>query len=250
MALPTESAENSSARASAHQLDLLMDSIPRSIIERTTAWLKDNPIFRRDSGPFQRDELEHELSRYMTASSTQTFEDGRSLEEMQGLAQAKLPPSSRIHSLGDFLDVLSAIRSQILDGESTFRQSLVASGRDRLGHRVVYPPPRSIPGQLNAIFECWNRHKDQEPAFAGIVAMTALMNLHPYSDGNGRLGRMLFNWTIQRGCQNQLYIPIYEVSAFSNCGYLVRLRLAQYQSKWGPLSSFLLMCCERLCSWR
>lgn len=250
MRLPGGGADDLSARALARKLDDLMGSAPALVLERICRWLIGRPIAHDDPGPFLREELEHELSRYMAGASTQIFEDGRSLAEMRALGGMGLPRPEAVSDSRGFLDVLSAMRSAVGDGCVEIRRHAVASGRDRLGNRVVYPPADLIPDRLRAIFECWNSYKEKEPAFAGMVAMTALMNLHPYQDGNGRVGRMLFNWTFQHGRDKRPYIPIYEISAFSNCGYLIRLRLAQYQANWEPLANFFLTLGQRLHAWR
>jgi hypothetical protein len=250
MRLPSRGADDLSARALARALDDLMESAPALVAERISRWLIGRPIAHDDPGPFLREELDHELSRYMAGASTQVFEDGRSLAEMRALTEMDLPPPEAVSDPRGFLDVLSAMRHAVADGCAEFRQHAVASGRDRLGNRVVYPPADLIPERLNAIFGCWDSHKEKEPAFAGMVAMTTLMNLHPYQDGNGRVGRMLFNWTFRQGRDKRPYLPIYEISAFSNCGYLIRLRLAQYQANWEPLANFFLTLGRRLHAWR
>lgn len=237
-----------SARACSMELDDLARNISASkLIYR---WLINRPISHGDSGPFLREELAHELSQHMVGASSQIFEDGRSLAEMRALSTMNLPSPLSINDPHEFLYVLSAMRNSVGDGCVDFRHHAAGSGRDRLGNRVIYPPAIVIADRLKAIFGCWNSYKAGEPAFAGIVAMTALMNLHPYLDGNGRVGRMLFNWTFQQGLSERPYIPIYEISAFSNCGYLVRLRMAQYLANWEPLARFFLMLGQRLYAWR
>jgi hypothetical protein len=42
------------------------------------------------------------------------------------------------------------------------------------------------------------RHVDGRPGFAAVVAITVLMNLHPFMEGNGRVGRLPLHWTLNR----------------------------------------------------
>lgn len=230
------------ARSLTDAFRLAPDAAMRGII----SWLDGDPIRNRDIGPFKQEELEHELSDYMAEANTEAFGDGRSKLEFETLANSDLPSAGSIVDFEGFCKVLKYIKQATSPPPSGFRARSIATARDRNGSYVVYPSPTYVLSQLGVIYEHWKRYRVIEPGFAAVVAMTALTNLHPFIDGNGRIARIVFNWTLNPSRANPVYLPIYELSALSRCGYLVRLRQAQYHSEWGPLFQFLLLCSERL----
>jgi len=70
--------------------------------------------------------------------------------------------------------------------------------------------------------------------------MTALCNVHPFGDGNGRVSRLVFNALLRGPDDEGPYIPLHELGRVSRAGFLIAMRLAQYRNEWGMLASFLL----------
>ncbi|WP_202594169.1 Fic family protein [Frateuria defendens] len=114
------------------------------------------------------------------------------------------------------------------------------------GACVRYPSHDLIEQQVTRIGTFWVRHYQRARAAAGVVAMTALMNLHPFADGNGRVGRMLFHWTLRSPALAAAYLPLHELGQLSRGGYLIRLRQAQYHGTWEPLFTYLTCCARSL----
>ncbi len=67
--------------------------------------------------------------------------------------------------------------------------------RDGLGNIVHYGAPQSrIKGLLKELIEWYNKHKDKYPALVlAVVVHNQFENIHPFKDGNGRVGRILLN---------------------------------------------------------
>lgn len=214
-------------------------------VQNIALWLSRGPVRSGDCGPFSQLELCHELSDYMECANTDVFHDGRSITEFGALAGSQMPTIQSVETFAEFCAALAYIKRATSPPPSSLRVSRVGTKPDKNGSYVVYPDWRCIVPQLEVIFEHWKRYHISEPGFAAIVVMVALVNLHPFVDGNGRTARVVFNWTLNLARLKPVYLPIYELSALSRCGYLLRLRQAQYHSEWGPLYEFLLLCSER-----
>ncbi len=67
--------------------------------------------------------------------------------------------------------------------------------RDGLGNIVHYGAPQSrILGLLKELIEWYNKNKEKYPALVLAVAVhNQFENIHPFRDGNGRVGRILLN---------------------------------------------------------
>lgn len=78
---------------------------------------------------------------------------------------------------------------------------------------------------------------------SGLLAATRLLalvnNAHAFADGNGRLGRFLFNYCLHRsGMPSSSYIPLKSFAALAHGGYEIRLREIILFSRWDGLISY------------
>lgn len=244
--LPSSDSEIDRYRAVAEGIHRSFACATPQAMQKIMAWLSGQPIRRRNLDYFESSELEHELSEHMSPHVTDEFEDGRTVLEYGELL--RLPDVWSIAGQGFsyFCNFLLALQATVAAGEGGFRCSDIGTATDRAGARVCYPGFHTIDPGLRSIYEFWNCHVYSDPALAGVMAMAALLNLHPFRDGNGRVARIIFNWTLNYGRQDPVYLPLYEISALSRCGYLIRLRQAQYHANWGPLLHFISMCGRRL----
>lgn len=219
---------------------------PLEAMRKIMAWLHGQPIRHHHLGCFELSELEHELSKYMAPHTTDMFEDGRTVLEYA--VCLRLPDVASVAELDfpGFRSFLLDLQGSMVAGKGGFRSGDIATTADRTGASVRYPESRAIDTGLRSIHEFWRNHAHAEPALAGVMTMVALLNLHPFKDGNGRVSRVVFNWTLNGGRLQRVYLPLYEIAALSRCGYLVRLRQAQYHANWGPILDFISMCGRRL----
>ena len=67
--------------------------------------------------------------------------------------------------------------------------------KDGLGNVVHYGAPQSrVIGLLKELVKWYNKNKDKYPALAlAVVVHNQFENIHPFRDGNGRIGRILLN---------------------------------------------------------
>lgn len=82
-----------------------------------------------------------------------------------------------------------------------------------------------------------------------VRALALLVNAHPFKDGNGRLGRALFNFCLHNsGMPESCFVPLKSLSLFSEGGYEIRLREAELFGRWDGLLSYHCDAID-LCAW-
>jgi hypothetical protein len=211
------------------------DSINRFIHE----WLEKDPANSKNYGRLNRDKLLHELSPYAM--------ERRNIQEYHARTKFELPifyvlRKSTLQSVlseGYFSFEKFLCKTAFFStGLSSFRSSFVSNGRDLAGWSIVYPHFEQIESNIEKLFIFLKKYGRKQPSFAALVTYVALNNIHPFINGNGRLSRIIFNWIINSCYPNAFYLPIYEISALSEAGLIIRLRQAELHNNWDPLIKF------------
>jgi hypothetical protein len=210
---------------------------PPSADARILEWLQSDPANTENYGCLTRANLVHELSEYAMQRQSSRIYEKRSLREREILAGLSVDPRVLLASGPDGFTTLLCNLNGAGGGDSTIRNHMVNNGEDLAHCRAVYPSFELIHAQMAQIHQFLARYLDAQPAFAAIVAYASISNLHPFVDGNGRVARMLYNSLIRSVFPQAFYFPIYEVSALSRMGMIIRLRQADYQASWLPLIS-------------
>ena len=157
------------------------EAVLSSMIEGTQASLADLMLFEIDEQPGVPVDDASEVSRYVAA-----------LEHGLKRLRAGFPLSLRLmREVHKVLMGSSARSARLTPGE--FRRSQVWIGGTRPGNAVFVPPP------ANEIDECLKRferflHDMPEPTpplLKAALAHVQFETIHPFLDGNGRLGRLL-----------------------------------------------------------
>lgn len=86
-----------------------------------------------------------------------------------------------------------------------------------------------------------NKSKENK-LLCAIIASVFLMHIHPLSDGNGRVSRVLFNVVLERDAEN--YIPITELCHIARSGYVLSLREAFLFLDWESIIIFYCKCID------
>jgi Fic family protein len=97
-------------------------------------------------------------------------------------------------------------------------------GTSPLDAAVVVPPPESIAPLMNDLFAFVNR-TDIDPVMQSAVAHAQFELIHPYADGNGRVGRILIAWALTRRLKLATPPPVSVRIATDRGGYLSGLTL-------------------------
>lgn len=123
--------------------------------------------------------------------------------------------------------------------EHVQRRHPTTSIADPQGNKVVYCEHEEIEAHIQRISISSLELRHRSPVLAAIYVMVAISAVHPIRDGNGRLGRILFNMVMQAD-YGAPYIPLYELGQRSDGGWLLALRRAQIQNDWDCISSYIV----------
>ena len=106
-------------------------------------------------------------------------------------------------------------------------------GTSPLDAHLVTPPPQALPRLLEDLVAYANRD-DVEPVAQAAVAHAQFEIIHPFADGNGRVGRVLVSWLLTRRLSLLVPPPVSVAIAADVGGYasgLVLFRLGDHQ-RW------------------
>lgn len=197
--------------------------------------------------------LRHELSAHYVALHAASGNAGRSRLEAAALAAFEAGPDRlRASSPRGFRDRLGALNRTLTGGKGGWRTGFVKLSDDRAGNQIYFPPVSAVPGQLEHLRSFVADGDAAPPLFTAAVAAALLLNCHPFTDGNGRTARLLFNHILHRGGMPvDLYLPLHEIARRSQGGYEIALRIAELRGDWEPFLRWLLdaiRCCRDLAS--
>ncbi|MCE5237790.1 Fic family protein [bacterium] len=123
-----------------------------------------------------------------------------------------------------------------------YRQRQVYIGNPRVGRlSYVPPPPERLPGLL-ADWERFLLQDDNLPPLLKCALLHVQFEMiHPFSDGNGRTGRLIMSlYLVQRGYLSQ---PLLYLSGYlerNRAEYYTRLQAVSRRADWQGWTSFLL----------
>ncbi|MBR8829672.1 MAG: hypothetical protein N5P05_001378 [Chroococcopsis gigantea SAG 12.99] len=114
------------------------------------------------------------------------------------------------------LNLIRAMHQELLAGvrgsqrdPGNFRRSQVHIGSER---RFIPPPPNEIMSCLDALEKIIHKEKKIDPLIFCFMAHYQFETIHPFLDGNGRVGRLLLSLMIYEQCR--LNRPWLYLSAF------------------------------------
>lgn len=93
-----------------------------------------------------------------------------------------------------------------------------------------------LDSQISAISEATG-----STVLRAILIFFTIVHYHPYSDGNGRVARTMFNIILRRGgLSERQYLPLFDIMHRSRGKYEVALRYAEVFGNWVPLTRFMV----------
>ena len=106
-------------------------------------------------------------------------------------------------------------------------------GTSPLDAHLVTPPPNTLDGLLDDLVTFVNR-VDIDPVAQAAISHAQFEIIHPFADGNGRVGRVLVAWLLTRRLALQVPPPVSVAIASDVAGYssgLVLFRLGDHR-RW------------------
>jgi Fic family protein len=94
----------------------------------------------------------------------------------------------RFDSLEDLLKAHKLLMSGILKNAGNFRSTNVGVGSED-GVSYIAPQPTFVPQLMSDLFD-WLKYSDEHPLIKSCVFHYEFEFIHPFSDGNGRVGRL------------------------------------------------------------
>lgn len=205
-----------------------------------------------DAAPdFHFHSLRHELSaHYLALHPASGGNAGRSRLEAGVLSDFEAArDGSDTLCPKQFLAQLHALNLSLTDGKGGWREGSVKLADDKAGNQIYFPPVSAVPRQVERLRLLLAGPSEAPPLFTAAVAYLLLLNCHPFTDGNGRTARVLFNHVLHRGgMPGHVYLPLHEIARRSHGGYEIALRLAELRGDWAPFLRWLLklLACYRV----
>jgi Fic family protein len=95
----------------------------------------------------------------------------------------------------DILKLHKVIAADVMDQGTAGRYRMI---RVRVG-RLVPPPPEDVSGLMFELLEWWNKESGKlSPVISSAIIHHRFESIHPFADGNGRMGRALALWELYR----------------------------------------------------
>ncbi len=138
--------------------------------------------------------------------------------------------------------LLSGVRGDEADpGELRSTQNFIGSTPYIQDARYVPPPPNEIPGLLEDLLEYANQETNLHPLLRIGLIHYQFETIHPFLDGNGRLGRLLISLLLQR--DRLLPEPYLYLSSYFNArrsAYVDHLLAVSQHGEWEEWLLFFL----------
>lgn len=141
-------------------------------------------------------------------------------------------------SVADFLKAHGILMQALADDAGTFRSGGVGVYRE--GQLIHMAPPADRIPQLIADLFTWFGGTDLHPLIASSILHYEIEFIHPFSDGNGRMGRLWQSLALTRWHPELAYLPVESVIREHQSSYYAALGEADRKAKATPFVEFIL----------
>jgi hypothetical protein len=142
--------------------------------------------------------------------------------------------------LNSLISVLTDLNSCLRNMPVTLREGRVYTTKDEKGSYWQYPDACCILPIFDDIFRLLRNARTGDALLRATVILALFNCAHPFSDGNGRISRILFNYTLAKSgkVRDSVYIPCSEIFSLSHHGYLIRIRDLSLRNNWEDFIGF------------
>lgn len=163
----------------------------------------------------------------------------RELAEVKGaIAAYDALPTFRPGNLRDLLAAHGLMMSDILVNAGAFRTKAVGIHKGNVVHHVA-PPAHQVSGLMAELTQWLTQPKDH-PLITSSVFHYEFEFIHPFSDGNGRMGRLWQTLILSRWHPLFLSLPLESVIKDNQQQYYQALEQADQQANSTPFVHFML----------
>lgn len=138
----------------------------------------------------------------------------------------------------DLLLAHKFLMKNLLQNAGKYRQSNVGvGGKDGVTH--VAPPPNIVPELMGDLFD-WLKSSDEHPLIKSCVFHYEFEFIHPFNDGNGRIGRLWQSVILKSFKDFFIYMPIESIVRENQARYYQALEDAGSLGESTPFIEFML----------
>ena len=142
------------------------------------------------------------------------------------------------HSMVDFLSAHSLMMKALVDEAGAFRRGGVGIYR---GTQLIHmaPPAERVPHLISDLFQ-WLETTDHHPLIASSILHYEIEFIHPFSDGNGRIGRLWQSLHLASWHPELAWLPVESLIHRHQAGYYQALGAADQAADAAPFVDFML----------
>ena len=126
------------------------------------------------------------------------------------------------YSVDDLLKAYKAMMNELISENGRFRSGGVGVFNGKVLVHMA-PPANMVPGQIQDLFT-WYKTAEIHPLIRSSIFHYEFEFIHPFADGNGRMGRMWHSLLLGRWNEIFYWLPVEE---------LIRLRQEEYYNALG-----------------
>lgn len=142
------------------------------------------------------------------------------------------------YSIDDLLSIHGTMMRYLLDDAGRFRSGGVGI---YAGEELIHmaPPADLVPSLMADLFD-WLRNSEDHPLIKGCVFHYEFEFIHPFSDGNGRTGRLWHTAIMASWIPEMAWVPVESVVRERQSGYYDAIAASTSAADSGPFIDFML----------